>query len=115
LFEKIFGEFHNRNKDILVMGVWGKDGLELEKHDFAEAAIDLEFAGAEIADIISKIDATRVAPMNYYIKLNILDYYLLIYSLTNDYFLILLTNKEIIEGKLNFYLNIYKDQLISIL
>ena len=97
------------------MGVWGKDGLELEKHEYGHAEIDLEFAGAEIADIISKIDVIKVSPMNYFIKLNILDYYLLIYSLTNDYFLILLTNKDIIEGKLNFYLSIYRDQLIAIL
>jgi len=116
LFEEIFAAFYKKNNEIKVMGVWGKDGLELEKKYFSEIKdIDLEFSGAEIADIASKLDSTRISPEAFFIKLHFHKYFLIIFSLTPDYFLMILSDKNVIEGKLKFYLNLYKEKIIAAL
>lgn len=114
MFEEVFSRLQEKNREIMIMGVWGKDGLELEKKYFSQiASIDLELAGAELADIISKLDSLKLAPEKYFIKLHFHGYSLLIFSLTPDYFLVVVTDKAIISGKLNFYLDLYKNNLIS--
>ncbi len=116
MFEEIFSRLHEKNREIKIMGVWGKDGLELEKKYFSQmAGIDLELAGAELADIISKLDGLKLAPDKYFIKLHFHGYLLLIFSLTPDYFLVMVTEEAIISGKLNFYFDLYKTNLISAL
>jgi len=123
LFEEIFNRFHEKNSEIKSIGVWGKDGLVLEKRSFpkagdADLGIDVEFSGAELADIITRLDQTRTSSASsgtYFFKLNFHQYLLMIFSLTNDYFLLVLAGGDIIEGKLKFYLNLYKDQLIALL
>jgi len=120
VFEEIFSQFQKKNNGIKAIGVWGKDGLELEKKYFPEsgqfpANLDLDFSGAELADIISKLSNTRLSPGVFFFKLQYHNDLLLIFSLTHDYFLLILTNKDIIEGKLKFYFSIYKDKLISAL
>jgi predicted regulator of Ras-like GTPase activity (Roadblock/LC7/MglB family) len=120
LFEEIFTRFHERNKSIKAVGVWGKDGLELEKRYFSNSSeitrsIDLEFSSAELADILTKLDRTKSASDRFFMKLNYRGLILMIYSLTRDYFLVILTGEDIIEGKLKFYLDLYKEQLIGLL
>jgi predicted regulator of Ras-like GTPase activity (Roadblock/LC7/MglB family) len=114
VFEEVFKKFHEKNNGIKAMGVWGKDGLELEKTYFSDAPdVDLEFSGAELADIISKLDSTKLSPEMYFLKLNFHNYYLRIFSLTEDYFLMVLTEHDVIDGKLQFYLNLYKDSIVA--
>lgn len=116
MFEDVFNTFYENNKGIIAIGVWGKDGLELEKSYFSDAKeVDLEFSGAELADIISKLDKTKVSPSNYVIKMNFYNYHLRIFSLTSEYFLMILSEPDVFDGKLNFYLNIYQEQMISAL
>lgn len=116
MFEETFEAFYERNKEIKAIGVWGKDGLELEKKYFETSEninVDLEFSGAELADIISRLDRIKVSPQTVFIRLQFQKYLLIIYSLTTDYFLMILSDPDIIEGKMKFYLNLYKNQLIS--
>lgn len=120
MFEDIFARFYDKNRDIKVIGVWGKDGLVLERKAFSQFEdhhqnIDLDFSGAELADIISKLDNTKTSSGDFSIKLNFHGYFLLLYSLTGDYFLMIITEENLIEGKLKFYINLYKEQLISAL
>lgn len=116
MFENIFTSFYAKNNEIKLMGVWGKDGLELEKTIFHElAGIDLDLTGAELADIISKLEGMKLSPEKYYIKLNYHGYLLLIFSLTADFFLMVVADPGIIAGKLTFYVNLYKEKLLSAL
>ena len=123
MFEEIFNRFYEKNSEIKSIGVWGKDGLVLEKKSFpgegdADLDSEVDFSGAELADIISKLDRTRTSSVTsgvYFLKLNYHKYLLMIFSLTKDYFLMILARKDIIEGKLKFYLNLYLDRLIALL
>jgi hypothetical protein len=118
LFEETFNAFYEKNKEIKAIGVWGKDGLELEKTYFEKSEninVDLEFSGAELADIITRLDHIKISPQTVFIRIQFHKYILIIYSLTTDYFLMILSDPDIIEGKMKFYLNLYKNQLISAL
>lgn len=114
MFEDVFVKLHDKNKEIKIMGVWGKDGLELEKKYFSEMAnLDVDFVGAELADLISKLDTIKLTPEKFFLEINYREYLLMVFSLTTDYFLIMITDKTIILGKLNFYLNLFRNQLVS--
>ena len=113
MFEDIFAKVYDKNKEIKVLGVWGKDGLVLEKKYFSQADdVDLDFTGAELADVLAKIDKTKIAPNKYFLNLNFGEYYLLIYSLTPEFFLVILADDTIITGKLSFYLDLYREKLV---
>ena len=118
MFEEIFSILHEKNKEIKAIGVWGKDGLELEKKHFShleDTDVDLEFSGAEIADIIARLNTIKASPLTFSLKLSLKKCLLMILSLTDEYFLLVLADPDIIEGKLMFYLNLYRNQLTSAL
>lgn len=116
MFEEIFSKVYEQNSEIKVIGVWGKDGLELEKKFYEDIPdFDLEFSGAELADILTKLDNTRVSPENFLVRLKVGKYDMLLFSLTSEYFLIILGGSGIITGKLSFYLNLYREQMASAL
>ena len=113
MFEEIFVKFHEWNKEIKIIGVWGKDGLGLEEKRFGESDLDLELIGAEIADIITKVDLTRTQPQAYALTLDVDSNRLHVFKLTEDFFLIILASPEAFPGRLNFCFNIYKKELLS--
>jgi predicted regulator of Ras-like GTPase activity (Roadblock/LC7/MglB family) len=121
LFEKTFKQLYEKNKEIKVMGVWGKDGLELEKKFFPEDRkdidLDVEFSGAEVADIVSRLDSTKTSSSSdtFFMKLDLHGSILMIFSLTREYFLLVLAEKTVIEGRLKFYVDVHKDRLIAAL
>jgi len=116
LFEDTFLKLQNKNREIKVMGIWGKDGLVLEKKKFSEAGeVDLELTGAELADVISRFERTKLSMEKYFINFQLNGDFLIIFSLTPDYFLMMVTDPAIILGKLKFYLDLYKNKLISAL
>ncbi len=116
MFEDIFSKIHNKNREIKIMGIWGKDGLVLEKKFFSEIReVDVELTGAELADILSKLNGMKLSIEKYFITLQFKGYSLLIFSLTSEYFFMVVTDPAIIPGKLNFYFNLYKNKLISAL
>lgn len=113
MFKKIFAKIHQQNKEINLIGIWGKDGLELEKILFTEAVdINIDLLGAEVADMVAKLADLKNFSDHYFFKLKVTDRQVFIFSLTADYFLIVLSDKEIIPGRLNFYFELYKEKLI---
>jgi hypothetical protein len=116
LFEDTFCKLQEKNNEIKMVGVWGKDGLELERKYFSGIIdINMDLAGAEMADIISKLDNLKLSMEKYFIKLLFHGYFLIIFSLTPEYFLMMITESSIIPGKLNFYFELYKHELVGTL
>lgn len=114
MFEDIFKKIQKKNREIKLIGVWGKDGLELDKMVFFSTKnVNIELIGAEMADIVSKLNKIKTSPESYYMKLEFNDYLLFVFKLTEDFFLITLAGEEIIKGKLLFYIDLYKNKLIS--
>ena len=116
MFEEIFSDFFAKNEAIKVIGIWGRDGLELERKIFSETGdIDLDLFGAEIADIITRIEGIKSSARTYYMNLIFENYFLMIFSLTKDYFLIILADKEMVPGRLVFFNEVFKQRIISLL
>jgi len=115
LFEKIFDQIYENNPDIKCIGVWGRDGLELEKKIFTENPTDLELLGAQIADITVKFDSFKATSSRYNLKIEMEDSLLMVFSLTEDYFMVIQTEKTTIPGKLAFYVEVSKNKFISLL
>jgi predicted regulator of Ras-like GTPase activity (Roadblock/LC7/MglB family) len=115
LFEAIFGEIHQRNPETYLIGIWGRDGLELEKSTYLPSGIDMDLLGAELADVLSKLDHLEVAGADICIEYISGQFKIFLYSLNAGYFLLLVSNKNQITGKLKFFLNLKKDQILSLL
>ena len=113
MFEGFFTKLYSHNPEIQLVGIWGKDGLGLEENRFGEVGVDLELIGAEMADIVSKVSRARFTPKSYSMKLKVNGNLLNIFELTPEFFLIVVSTEDIITGKLNFYVDRYKTELIS--
>ena len=112
MFEDTFGKIQEKNTEIKCIGIWGKDGLELEKKNFADFKIDIELLGAQLADTLTRFESISHSSLNHSIRVIYPEYILLVFSLTPDYFLVILADRSIIPGKIDFYVKIYKDKFI---
>jgi len=115
LFETIFSEIHQRNPETYLIGIWGRDGLELEESTYLPSGIDLDLLGAELADVLAKLDHLEVTGADICIEYISGQFKIFVYSLNAGYFLLLVSNKNQITGKLKFFLNLKKDQILSLL
>jgi predicted regulator of Ras-like GTPase activity (Roadblock/LC7/MglB family) len=113
LFEDIFNKIQKQNKEIKCIGIWGKDGLELERMGYKEFSQDIELMGAMLADVLSRFETVTLSALNHMIRINYTDETLMVFSLTGDYFMVILAERGIIPGKLDFYVKIHRDKLIS--
>jgi len=116
LFEKVFNKIKEKNSSVKIIGIWGKDGLELEKKYFVDDTDpDIEMTGAQIADIMTKLSDLKFVSNKSHFALSGKDSTLLIYTLSSEYFLIVMCGEDLLMGKLLFFLGIYKDELRSLL
>lgn len=113
MFEGVFKKLYSHNPEILMIGIWGRDGLGLEENRFVEVKVDLELIGAEMADIVGKLSQARFSPQSVSMRLVVNGNLLNFYELTPEFFLIIVSSEGIINGKLNFYVDRYKKEIIS--
>lgn len=115
MFETIFNDIHQRNPETYLIGIWGRDGLELEKAAYLPSSMDLDLLGAELADVLAKLDNLELAGADICIEFNSGQFKIFAYSLNPGYFLLLVSSQSLIAGKLKFYLNLKKSDILSLL
>lgn len=115
MFETIFNDIHLKNPETYLIGIWGRDGLELEKATYLPPSMNIDLLGAELADVLSKLDQLEVAGADICIEYNSGQFKIFVFSLNAGYFLLLVSSQNQITGKLKFYLNLKKSELLSIL
>jgi predicted regulator of Ras-like GTPase activity (Roadblock/LC7/MglB family) len=113
LFEDIFNKIQVHNNEIKCIGIWGKDGLELERQAYKEFTQDVELLGAMLADIQSRFETVTMSALSHMIRINYASETLIVFSLTQDYFMVVLADRDIIPGKLDFYIRLHREQMIS--
>lgn len=114
MFEKPFDKIRGKNPDVKLIGIWGKDGLELEKKNYTgDLDPDIDMTGAQIADIMSRLSDLKFVSDRSHFTLEGTHSNLIIFTLSTEFFLIVMCGKEVIMGKLLFYLGLYKDELIE--
>jgi len=112
LFEKVFDKIQEKNPSVKIIGIWGRDGLELEKKYFIDGSDpDIDMTGAQIADIMAKLSNLKFVSEKSHFSLEGETSTLLIYAISPDYFLIVMCEKSVLMGKLLFYLGLYRDDL----
>jgi predicted regulator of Ras-like GTPase activity (Roadblock/LC7/MglB family) len=115
LFNKIFAEIHQRNPQTYLIGIWGKDGLELEKATYLPADIDMDLIGAELAEVVARLDSLEVTNADFHIEYISGKFKIMVYSLNVNYFLLLVSRLDLISGKLKFYLDLKKDNILALM
>jgi predicted regulator of Ras-like GTPase activity (Roadblock/LC7/MglB family) len=115
LFKPIFEDIHQHNPETYLIGIWGKDGLELEKATYLPPSLNIDLLGAELADILAKLDHMEVLSTDICIEYISGQFKIFVYSLNAGYFLLLVSNQNQIAGKLKFYLNLKKSNILSLL
>jgi len=115
LFKTILNEIQARNPEIYLIGIWGKDGLELEKAVYLPPDTDMDLLGAELAEVVGKLDNLEVTRADFHIEYVSGKYKILVHSLNSGYFLLLVSGLNLISGKLNYYLNLKKDSILALL
>jgi hypothetical protein len=113
LFEEIYDKIIPEEQGIKLIGIWDKDGLEIDKKIYSTLEkINVEAIGAEIGDIVSRIVEFKFYT-SFYIQLNYNNFNLYAYCLSSDYFMIVVAEKNIIPGKLQFYVEKNKPAIID--
>ena len=115
MFKPIFDDIHQHNPETYLIGIWGKDGLELEKSTYLPASIDIDLLGAELADVLAKLDNLGVISVDISIEYVSGQFKIFVCSLNPGYFLLLVSNTNQITGKLKFFLNLKKSNILSLL
>lgn len=115
MFKTIFNEVQARNPEIYLIGIWGKDGLELEKSVYLPPETDMDLLGAELAEVVGKLDNLEATRADFHIEYVSGKFKIMVHSLNSGYFLLLVSGLNLISGKLNYYLNLKKDSLLALL
>lgn len=115
MFEDIFNDIHQRNPETYIIGVWGRDGLELEKSTFLPPSMNIDLLGAELADVLSKLDRLEMTGADVFIEYISGQFKILVCSLNAGYFLLLVSSRKQVAGKLKFYLSLKKQDILSML
>jgi len=113
MFSETFDAISQKMPEIQMIGIWGKDGLELEKKIFKSLNIELELLGAEIADVVSRIDQIRVNTQNFRVEIKTRSVKLAIFSLNHEYFIFLVGDDSLLFGRCKFYIDLFLDNLKS--
>jgi len=113
MFSDVFDTIHKQMPEIQMIGIWGKDGLELEKKIYKMPNIELELLGAEIADMVSRIDQIRVNTRSFRVEVNTRTLKLAVFSLNHEYFLFLVAEESLLFGRCKFYIDLFIENLKS--
>ena len=115
MFNAVFDDLHRKVPEIRMVGVWGTDGLELEKKVFVPLKVDLDFLGAEVAEFITKINGIQPTPESVKVKLVVDSGWLYVFRLTPEFFLIMLADPTVLNGRVSFYADLYRSKLEEVL
>jgi predicted regulator of Ras-like GTPase activity (Roadblock/LC7/MglB family) len=115
LFREIFDDIHAHNPEVYLIGIWGKDGLELDKAVYLPPEADMDLIGAELAEVVGKLDNLDLDRAGFQIEYISGKLKIMVLSLNSGYFLLLVSGKNVISGKLKFYLDLKKDGILALL
>jgi predicted regulator of Ras-like GTPase activity (Roadblock/LC7/MglB family) len=115
LFKTIFNDIQVHNPETYLVGIWGKDGLELEKEVYLPPEADMDLLGAELAEVVGKLDNLQMNRNDFHIEFFTGKFKIMVVSLTSSYFLVLVSSQNLISGKLKFYVDLKKESILALL
>jgi len=113
LFEKIFDKITSKVDEIISIAVWGIDGLELESNVLVDNTIEYELYGAQSADIIKTAYTTNNKILDVLIRITYENKILILLPINEDFFYLVFAEDSVLLSKLEFYLNLYKKEILN--
>ncbi len=113
MFKDICEKITSNVANIISVGIWGSDGLELENCIIQPNQINFELFGAEVADIINKVNSTKEPNNNSLLRINYADKTLIISPVNKEFFYMIFAQNNVIISKLEFYLELCKEDIIA--
>jgi len=75
----------------------------------------MDLIGAELAEVVGKLDNLDLDRAGFQIEYISGKLKIMVLSLNSGYFLLLVSGKNVISGKLKFYLDLKKDGILALL
>jgi hypothetical protein len=73
----------------------------------------MDLIGAELAEVVGKLDNLDVDRADFQIEYVSGKFKIMVLSLNSGYFLLLVSGKSLISGKLKFYLDLKRDDILA--
>jgi len=115
LFKPFFDRLAQANPATLLIGVWGRDGLELEKCLYGTTPGNEELVGAEMADVLSRLDSSSLAAGPSRFDYRSGEFRVLAISLNPQFFLVVLGGPSLIPGKVALAVELGREELLGAL
>lgn len=113
MFEQYYEKVTRGESGIYMIGIWDKDGLEVDKKVYRNLKkINSEILGAEIADVVSRLSEFKYYT-RYTIKLEYEGFHILVFSMSQDYFLLVVGKSDIISGRIGFHVHRHRDEILK--
>ena len=113
MFRDIFEKIKRQDNNIISIGIWGLDGLELDNYIFKENKINFELFGAESADIMQKAYSTKEKCNKVLIKINFEKRILVLLPVNEEFFYMIFAENNVIINKLEFYLGLINNEVVK--
>ena len=113
MFTKLFEKITQQVKNIISIGIWGIDGLELDNCKFQENNIDFELSGAQAADMMQKALSTKEKSDHVLIKIIYPNKTLVLLPVNEEFFYMIFAENNVIITKLEFYLGLINNDVVK--
>ncbi len=110
MFKNLFEYISTKIPEIEVIAVIGKDGLVIDRRVIRKdkEENDIDFFGAELTDVVQRIDRSGIGSEGYFVQLRFHSKLLMLSSYAPEFFIIAIAPSDFIANKFNFFLNNYK-------
>ncbi len=115
MFSDIFQLIKNRVPEISYIGIWDRDGLEVERILYGRQQLNTELLGAECADMVSRLAGLSEGRVPGVIEARWQDNTISALPLNQSFFLLVLTGAPALPGKTRFYMQINAPRLAAML
>jgi len=115
MFYDVFEKIKAKNPEVELIGIWGADGLELDKAVFKfSPEINIELLGAELADVFLRLQKVADIDKQYYLEMIFQqEKKLLVVSVDYRYYLLIIASRDLICNKLKFYIELYRQKILE--
>jgi len=115
LFNDIFFFLKSRVPEISYIGIWDRDGLEVERVHYDRHNFNTELLGAECADIVTRLSRASGGKAPGLLEARWQENVITATALKGSFFLLAMTTSPAIAAKTRFYLQSASHKINSLL
>ncbi len=115
MFKELFEKIKTKNPEVEMIGIWGGDGLELDKAVFnLPPEVNTELLGAELADVFLRLQKISEIEKKYFLEMIFnQNRKLVIFSLNYQYYILVIASGDLVTNKLKFYIELFRQNFLD--